>query len=137
MADVDPNKVVTNQIRIALDTLEAVISRTAMLSRLGKDTYEGNRDIYEALGYPKTIQPEDYWNRYDRQDLAGAINDRPVEACWESIPTVQDNVDPNTDSTFESAWKELSDRLQINEIFSRVDSLTGLGRYGILLLGFK
>ena len=48
--------------------LEGSLSgRANILSRLGK-SYGGDRDVYEALGYPTVIGFNDYAARYERQD---------------------------------------------------------------------
>ena len=59
-----------------------VLGRFQFFSNLGLDSYDGSRDIYKALGYPKEITWQNYWARYGRQDIAKAIIDRPVKASW-------------------------------------------------------
>jgi hypothetical protein len=39
-------------------------------------------------------------------------------------------------SDLEKSWKELNRKLRLKTAFVRLDKLTGLGRYGVLLLGF-
>jgi hypothetical protein len=47
---------------------------------------------------------------------------------------VSDNADD--DSSFKKAWKELLKNLSLKSKFIRLDKLTCLGKYGVLLLGF-
>lgn len=119
-----------------LQTLaSALVSRSALASRLGIDQYSGNRDLYQALGYPKELKFEDYYSRYKRQDIAKAMIDRPVKATWQGPLQVMETTDL-AESEFEKAWANLMVDMKLKTIFSRVDKLASLGRYGVLLLGF-
>lgn len=111
----------------------ALVSRMTLASSLGQQTYGGDRDIYQALGYPTTIKYNDYANRYLRQDIAKAIIDRPVKATWQGKLELVES--ENEETPFEKAWIELNDKFGLQSVFSRVDRLTGIGKYGILLLG--
>jgi len=64
-----------------IQTLSTLMQRMAWAGRVGKQ-YNGERDVYKALGYPVTITYEDYSSRYLRQDIAAAIINRPAEATW-------------------------------------------------------
>lgn len=113
-----------------------VLGRFQFFSNLGLDSYDGSRDIYKALGYPKEITWQNYWARYGRQDIAKAIIDRPVKASWKGeidvIETVEDSLTP-----FEKAWADIYARLKLKSIFIRADKLTGIGRYSALFLGLN
>lgn len=117
-----------------LQVLGELLGRAMLMSRLGTDTYGGNRDIYTALGYPKQLQFADYLARYVRQDIAKAIIDRPVKATWQG-PLELIESERAEDTEFEKSWQKLNRDLGIKSILSRVDRLTGIGRYGVLLLG--
>ena len=119
-----------------LQTLSALVSRAALAARLGSQSYGGDRDIYQALGYMTNILFEDYFARYCRQDIAKAIIDRPVKATWQGALELIETNDKK-ETAFEKAWRDLNDRLGIKTRLSRVDRLTGIGRYGILLLGLN
>jgi hypothetical protein len=115
------------------DLASALVARMSLASSLGQQTYGGDRDIYQALGYPTTIKYNDYVARYFRQDIAKAIIDRPVKSTWQGkLELVEDE---NEDTPFELAWTDLNDRFGMQQMFSRVDRLAGIGRYGVLLLG--
>jgi hypothetical protein len=110
-----------------------LVARASLAASLGQQTYGGDRDIYQALGYPNKIKYGDYVARYFRQDIAKAIIDRPVKATWQGKLELVES--ENDETPFEKAWLDLKDKFDLQSIFSRVDRLTGLGRYGILLLG--
>ena len=77
------NLIQTNkQLESKIETLSTLVSRAELGSRIGLQSYNGDRDIYQALGYMKTILYEDYAARYIRQDIAKAIIDRPAKATW-------------------------------------------------------
>jgi hypothetical protein len=118
-----------------LKILSELTSRWELSHQLGIDTYDGTRDVYQALGYPKdTLIWNNYWSRYTRQDIAKAIIDRPVKASWKGEIQVIETI-KQQETAFEKAWIELFERLKLKSIFMRADRLTGLGRYSVLFLG--
>ena len=112
-------------------------NRLSMASQMGFQ-YRGDRDVYQALGYPlqTNLKYSDYYGRYLRQDMAKAIIDRPVTASWKGELSVIENVSKSK-TKFEEAWDELFKKLKLKSIFIRADKLTGLGRFSILLLGLS
>lgn len=116
--------------------LEGVpINRALLATKMGMQ-YSGIRDVYQALGYPPANQLKysDYLAKYLRQDIAKAVIDRPVRATWQGPLEL---VEPNKteDTPFELAWAKLCRDIGVKAILSRLDRLTGIGRYGVLLLG--
>ena len=66
-----------------LNVFSALVNRSNLASRLGVMTYGGDRDLYQALGYPKTLTfTDNYLPQYIRNEVAKAIIDRPVRAAW-------------------------------------------------------
>jgi hypothetical protein len=109
-------------------------TRMAYASRLGIQ-YEGKRNLYEALGYTETLTTQMFYSQFKRQDIANAIINRPVKATWKGDLAIAE-MDKANETKLEETWKELVKTLSLKAVFSRVDRLTGLGRFGILLLGF-
>jgi len=127
--------IVKNNKRLHTLTSE-LVNRAVLASSLGLQSYGGERDLYQALGYKTSIQYNDYLGRYRRQDIAKAVIDRPVKATWQGvIELVESNISEETE--FEKAWRQLNRELNIKTKLSRLDKLTGIGRYGILLLGLS
>jgi uncharacterized protein len=110
-----------------------VVARMGYATQLGLQ-YNGDRDIYKALGYSATMTYEDYYNYYLRQDIAKAVIDRPVKATWQGQLELIESSDPEK-TPFEEAWNKLNRELKLRSLLSRVDRLTGIGHYGVLLLG--
>ena len=102
----------------------------------GTQTFSGLRDVYTALGYPLLSQIKfiDYWTRYKRQDIAGRIVDAPVEGSWARLPIINSKDDSDK---FKDAWTELEEHLGIYNTLIRADILSGIGQYGVILLGLN
>jgi hypothetical protein len=125
-----PDGLVTAQ---KINVYSQLIGRMNLISRLGMQ-YGTDRDLYQALGYATTITYEDFMSRYERQDIAKAIIDRPVKATWQGSLLVVEN--PKLEeSAFEKEWKTLSRDIRLKSNFARIDKLASIGEYGILLLG--
>jgi uncharacterized protein len=119
-----------------LQVFTELAGRIQLATKLGVDTYGGDRDIYNALGYPKTMTYTDYWTRYIRQDIAKAVIDRPVKASWKGHIEVIETI-KKSETPFEKKWVEIFDGLQLKSTFIRADKLTGIGRYSVLFLGLN
>jgi len=111
----------------------AIVGRASLAAKLGYQ-YGTSRDLYEALGYKTTLTYTDFLAQYTRQDMAKAIIDRPVRATWQGVVELIES-DEEDDTALEQEWKDLDRELGIKTILSRVDRLTGIGEYGVLLLG--
>lgn len=120
-----------------------VISRSAY-GGLGESYFPSTggtakRDIYQVLGYKKTLSFQDYFNRYKRQDIAKPLINAPVEYSWRKKPIVIDQSDNEGEdkSSFQSKWEELVDENNIYSHLMRADKLTGIGKYGLILVGIN
>jgi hypothetical protein len=118
-----------------IQTLSSIISRAALAAKLGT-SYNGDRNLYQTLGYPTQLTYQDFVSRYLRQDIAKAIISRPVKMTWTGPLTVIESKE-GSETTLERDWIDLERRLNLKTVFTRLDKLTGLGRYGILLMGFN
>jgi len=110
-----------------------IVARAGLAARLGNQ-YGGDRDLYQALGYKLILYYPDFLAQYIRQDMAKAIIDRPVKATWQGQLELVESQEAEK-TPFEQAWYDLNQRLKLRSMLSRVDRLTGIGRYGVLLLG--
>lgn len=118
----------------SIQVLSEVIGRMMIASRLGTQSYSGDRDLYQALGYKTTLEFTDFYSRYKRQEIAKAVIDRPVKATWQGeLLLIESNEADETE--FEKQWRKLNRTLGLKSRLSRLDRLTGIGRYGALLLG--
>lgn len=111
------------------------IARTLTLGKLFGQQYNGDRNLYETLGYPTVLNYEDYETQYDRQDIAGAIINRPVDMTWKGGVKVSgaDGEDGELSKTWKKIWKEL----KLKNKLTRIDKLATLGQFAVLFLGFN
>lgn len=125
---------------ITLETLglqlvqHELVKRRELQGMLGL-TFGGDRDMYAALGYPSTIRFKQYLARYKRQDIAGRIVDAPANETWRSPPTILDGEDEEAE--FSKQFAELAHKARLWHYFQRLDRISGIGRYGVMLLGLK
>ena len=131
--------------------LNALAERMGLAGLLGMQ-YGGDRDVYAAAGYPREIAFLDYMARYKRQDIAKRIIDLPVDDSWLHPPLIYDGPtvkEAVPDTPFVQAWAQVSmgsddvesadgiyERGLLHDL-SRLDRLCGIGRYAVLLLGFR
>lgn len=120
--------------RVLLNSALSIV--TSRLTYGNTKTFGGLRDVYEALGYPglDRIGFEDFYFRFRRQDVAGKIVEKPVEGSWRKPPIIRAVDDAN------DKWKDefdaLNRRLGLLPALYRWDLLSGIGRYGCLLVGY-
>lgn len=110
-------------------------SRSELGAHLGK-SFGTRRDLYKVLGYNKEPSFDDFYAKYKRQDIAKAVVDAPVLASWRLHPTIMEN-EEGTETNFETALAELMEESGAYHYLSRVDRISGIGRYAVLLMGFK
>lgn len=113
----------------------SIVGRAQLAGAMGLQ-YGGDRDIYQALGYKTQLTYTDFLAFYARMDIARAVIDRPVDATWRGGCELLESDDDN-ETALELAWYDLYDKLALHPKFSRLDKLTGIGSYGLLLLGLS
>lgn len=116
-----------------LQTMSDQIQRFRLSGNLGL-SFGGARDMYDVLGYRKNLRPDDYFQIYRRQDIASRIVRAFPQATWRSNPIIAEG-DDETETEFERAIRDLDDRLGLWGYCERADRLSGIGRYGLLILG--
>lgn len=104
-------------------------SRAKLASRSGL-AFNGDRDLYAAMGYPRALTVQDFFAAYLRQDIAGRIVDAYPDATWREAPSFN-----GEGSKLDKAVQELDNRFGFWRTLHRLDRLVGIGHYGVLLLG--
>ncbi len=97
--------------------------------------FGGNRDMYGVFGYKETLRFNDYYTRYLRQDIASRIITAAPAATWRRAPSVYERDSEHVTTDFEVAWNDLSRDMRIIHYLDRIDKLSGIGEYGVLVLG--
>lgn len=134
---ISPEKQKETAVAYAKLQLLSTLTRRANLAYLaGLQTFDGSRDMNEALGYPTDITFKDYLGRYYRQDVANAIINRPVSACWRGPVTLLE-AGFKEDTALEKAWVTLDKTLKLKPKLVQLDKLASIGQYAVLLLGLS
>lgn len=108
----------------------ATLLRQSVIRRL----LDPRRDLYAECGYPNEVAIEDYKQQYDRGDIAARVVAAYPDDCWSQRPDVFETEDPDP-TEFEMAWEKLDRTKKVYSHLQRVDVLSGIGRFGILLIG--
>lgn len=122
--------------RTIMNNEDGTFAGRAALARILGVSFDGNRDLYGSLGYPTALTYTDFKARYKRQDIAKAVVKRPVETTWSGDLRIMESGEAE-DTKFEKAFNDLLLKYKLKKVFSRLDKLTSLGRYGVLLMGFN
>jgi uncharacterized protein len=105
------------------------------LARLfGLTTFDGLRNMSEALGYPESLGASKYVARYERGGIAKRIVEAMPLSTWRGGGEVIEDDDPDTETEFEKAFATLNKRLKLWPNFQKADVLAGLGDYAAILL---
>lgn len=111
-----------------------ILDRMGFASRAGL-SFEGKRDLYTALGYPRKLSYKHYRDRYDRGDIAARISKAYPSATWAGGAIITEDPDPDIETPFELAVRDLFNTHSLWSKLCRADVLCQLGEYSILLIG--
>lgn len=107
-----------------------LLERKLWLSRL----LDPRRDIDKECGHPDVLTVEDFSRLYRRGDIATRIVSIWPEESWSERPQIYEVEEPE-ETDFEKAWFELEKKHALLPVLTRADVLSGIGRFGIVLLG--
>lgn len=94
------------------------------------------RNINYECQYPDTITTENYHDMYDREAVAKRVVHLFPDKCWSEFPMIVENEKPE-DTAFEKDWKALVKTKRVFHYLKRIDILSGIGEFGVLLLGIS
>lgn len=112
-----------------------VVSRLGLARALGADSK--CHDVDAKCDYPKDITFQQYKAMYERDGIATkVVNIFPVES-WTVEPWVYETeaMEDDEQTEFEKAWKLLAAQLNIYKVWAQLDEISGIGHYGVLLIG--
>lgn len=127
-------------------TLNALMERVQWQnSRL-----DPRRNLDNDCGYPDSgaLSAFFYKQLYDREPVATRVVELMPRESWQVTPMIYEDEDPQNITPFEEAWDNLSKELRgeswfqdeegspVWEYLHRVDKLSGIGGFGVLLLGY-
>lgn len=143
----DPKQITLNEEQLR-DLIHNASSRDQTFL---KRFFDPRRDIDNECGYPGMgLSPEisQYKAFYDTHCVATRVCEIYPLETWQVQPTVFEDDDPNIQTEFEKAWDELGSSLRGNSYYKNeegspvwnylmnADILSGIGSFGIILLGF-
>jgi len=141
---------------IAINRLQETVANwfSAESSTFRRDplsqTLDPRRSIADECGYPNTfgIPPTLYRELYMRDPIGRRVVQLMPKECWQTQPSISEDDDPEKSTDFEEAWDELGQSLRaekcwyqdeegspIWEHLRRIDILSGIGHFGVLLIG--
>lgn len=138
------------RIAESLEVIANAASSRSLLIRRMAGALDPRRSIDDECGYPpvNSLSAKDYQELYDGDPIAArVVQILPLET-WKVQPTVYESEDSETATAFEEAWDALGKQLRgegswyqdergnpVMEVLQRADVLSGIGHYGIILLG--
>lgn len=100
------------------------------------DILDPRRDISAECGWPDYPTVETYSQLYEREGIATrCVNVFPDES-WTVYPEIYESPDENKETPFEAKWKDIEFKMNPWYFLHRLDVLSGIGRYGIMVMGF-
>lgn len=130
-------KMIINRLResqILLNEANAQMGMTrASFMRKALDT---KRDLDSECGYPNQITTEMYKEMYERNDVASRVVGLYPSESWKHDPEIYEDENEDTKTTFEKAVENLIKRHNVWSYLQRGDEMSGIGEFGIILLGF-
>jgi phage-related protein (TIGR01555 family) len=114
---------------------DVLTMRNRIASYLGM-SFGGKRDLYTSCGYPVTLDFERMLARYKRQDIASRVVNAFPDACFRVRPTIYETEESSL-TPFEAKWEILCRDLNVFSCLKEADRLAGIGRFGVLLIGYN
>lgn len=94
------------------------------------------RDIDTACFYKVNPQPIDYQHAYDTNGVAARVVEIMPDECWSLDFSLVERGSDTSETAWEGAVKSLITSLNIDHMLHRVDTLSRIGNFGVMLLGF-
>lgn len=136
----------TNQLRAVFNTLRSNSSTipfgpsglyrgdSSSLRAGTSQQYRGLRDIEEVCGYKRYLTFDDFFQTYDRQDIATRVVEVFPDYTWMNPPEVFET-ELGKATIFERQWNEHAKKLDIYSELRKFDVLSGIGQFGLLVIG--
>jgi len=109
---------------------------TTIRSRALSTLLNPGLDIDYECRYPTDVTLDDFKRMFDREGLAQRVVNIYPEECWAMTPEIVENEEAEG-TEFEKEWKALEKERHVLQYLQRIDILSGIGDFGILLLGLN
>jgi hypothetical protein len=95
------------------------------------------RDIDTECGWTPSedLTPETYKKMFERESTAARVVGIWPDECWKLTPEIFEKEDVKVTTPFEASWEKLEAEFQILSVLKRVDEISGIGQFGIIVLG--
>lgn len=117
-------------------------------SNYGTPLIGSKRDILKECDHPESVGVSEYARLFARNPIAARVVECLPSESWQAQPQIFEDDSPEVSTPFEQAWADLGKSLRgerswyadndgnpIWEHLRRADILSGIGHYGIILLG--
>ncbi len=122
----------TMNSREVMSALSDVIASRSALHKQVNGLPE--RDLDKELRYPDKITIKDYKKQFDRGGIGTRVVSIMPDESWAVMPKLIENEEVEL-SEFESKWLEIAETTHPFYYLHRADILSGIGRFGIILIG--
>jgi hypothetical protein len=123
-----------------------MLQRAELMKSLLDQTRDIDSDCHYPTGY---LNPKLYWDLYQREPIATRTVEVYPKESWSVQPTVFEDENVDTVTSFEEAWDALGKQLRGEQSFYQeeeasvvfdflcdADIKCGIGHYAVILLGF-
>ncbi len=100
-----------------------------LMARWTGGSFGGKRDLYSVFGWDQTIDSGMMWQMFTRGGIARTIVTAYGDATWGSPPEV------TATKKWSTAWETLVNDHKIWSVLHRLDRLSNLGQYAVLVVG--
>lgn len=131
-------KLTDNQFnQLLAQTKRHIVQNLSLLDRSTLSrALSGKIDINKECGYPQEISIEDYQDMFDREGIGTRVVTVWPDESWAVDPFIYETEEPD-ETEFEKELKNLISERHLLSFLDRADILSGIGRFGILLLGIN
>lgn len=134
---------------MVVNRMDQFVNNLTSIRKLLERTSDPRRDVYAECGFPKSgdLTADYFRDKYDRDAIANRVVQLFPKETWQVQPKIYESEDPEHATPFEEAWDALPRNLRgkswykdeegspIWGMLKRADILSGIGHYGIILLG--
>jgi hypothetical protein len=125
-----------NQLaEMALNEMSSYLQERRETMRKMGQYFGGQRDLYNAMGWKRTLTWDDYYQYWRRHGVGKRVILAYPEACWRYDPAIVEAKQKKA-SAFNDAIIDLNDEINLFFYMQKVDVLSRIGQYGVLYLGF-
>lgn len=95
------------------------------------------KDIAKEAGYAIAPTVKEFKKWFEREGFCRRVVELWPEEIWQLQPEVYEDEDIEKTTAFEEAWELLVKRFQLWSELKRLQVVTGLGRFGLMVMGFS